>query len=1155
MPQTNVQRRLAELRGQTLQPEVKQPQNFENQVFDWLPDFVKEGYNQSITGMAREIAIGKKPFDIENYEPKVLEDIGSSVVSLFMPADFAITFATGGLGGFAVKAAANRAGTMATKQLLRSGVSKKTVRTIVQGGAQRVVSGATGFGSYSGVASALSQQIQNSDVDYGDVLTDSMKGSLLGAVTGGIAARGMAKGSSAAVRMLQEGAAFGTLSPALEGEFPTPQDYIHSVGTIMGLRGTNAAFYLANQKRKNIITEKRKKELEPLAERLASEQVKSEIGTEIKADLYQNKKNPSDVVSIVSVTQKDNVTRFNLKDKDGKKSSLRKDLFYKKYTTSESKDLLLEKYNLYEAESGYSNHQKQIRRKEAIERVDGKKPDRDVSKKDMTNSQLSEYGKIISTDYRIREMKKRYLDLADLPQKSFLEHVLPPRMVQFILPANRRGKLLESRALLDGIEKTDLATRRTFERYQNRISSNLEKLGDKDLRKISNALEGKEKLSKNLQMIVNDSRKIFNDMYEYARSKGIKVADYRADYFPQMIKRSISDIISNDFMSMAKKRAQLLEGGLSADTIKELNTFIRQRVNTEFSKESKNVMRHLVNKEGMTYYEAYKQLQNELFVQQLSPFGNLEKTRKFKLPEEILERDALKVMTSYNMKLARRVEIASKFGSKGEGAENLLRQIAEKNTSEARAMSNVWQSFTGFIESNPSKNYSPGGKKMFENIMAFEMGTKIALGTATIPNLSQFAISTALEAGYLRTLKGVFRLRNKEVRDKLKASGVTYHNALDVLLGTDFNIRSADGIKRSLKEVVKNPKDLLLNLASGLASASGFKKVNYWNNLVAASTAELYIKDLYKIANTSSIKRRKEWAIKNLKRFDIDPNKKISSEVLASGMFKFARDSQLQKNILSDPIFFNNPKWRPWIIFKRFGYKQVNYLTETLTRELKGNRRFGGNYFTLLRLGIGGTFGGAIVSYLRNFYLKALTGEETFKEDKEGVDFILDSILSVGAAGVLGDILAAEDLVSTSKFIITPVIISDLEKVTDGLIALQTNIDTFGVGEIAMRRSIKPVASIFGTVPSRALSKLQTPAQKIETLKQRKSKLKSRLLDLLIEGKSDLVIKNIKQWNSKFPEVPITGDDINYRVAYKRIIEKRKRVSKEEYMLKMEKQK
>ena len=1149
MPQTNLERRKIQL-GMISQPEIKQPQNFENEVFDWLPDFVKQGYNQSITGMAREIAIGKKPFDIENYEPKVLEDIGSSVVSLFMPADFAITFATGGAGGLAVKAAASRAGTMATKQLLRSGVSKKTVRTIVQGGAQRVVSGATGFGSYSGVASALSQQIENSDVDYGDVLTESMKGSILGAVTGGIAARGIAKGSSTAVKILQEGAAFGTIAPALEGEFPTPQDYIHSVGTIMGLRGTNASFYLANKQRKGLITEKRRKELEPLAERASAEQVKMEIGIERKADLYQNKNNPNDSVNIVSVTKKDNVTRFNLIDKDGKKSSLRKDLFYKKYTTSESKDLLLEKYDLYEVESNYSYNDKQLRRKEAIRRIDGEEPKQYVSKKDMTNTHLSEYGKIISADYRIRTLKKRYLDLAGLPQKSLLEHVLPPKMVEFILPAKRRGKSLQSRILLDGIEKTDLATRQTFERYQNRISSNLEKLGEADLKRVANSLEGKENLSPDLQVKVNESRKIFNEMYEYARSKGIKVADYRADYFPQMIKRSISDIISNDFMSMVGKRSQLLEGGLSADTVKSLNNFIRQRVNTEFSKQSKNVMRHLVNKEGMTYYDAYKQLQNELFVQQLSPFGNLEKSRKFKLPQEILERDALKVMTSYNMKLARRVEVASKFGSKGERADKLLSEIAEKSTSEARAMTNVWQSFTGFIESDPSKNYSPNAKRMFENVMAFEMGTKIALGTATIPNLSQFAISTALEAGYYRTFKGAFRLLNPEVRKKLKASGVTYHNALDVILGTDLNLRSADSIKRSLREVVKNPKDSLLNIASALASASGFKKVNYLNNLVAASTAEIFIKDLHRISNTSSIKSRRNWANKNLKRFDIDPNKNISPEALSSGMFKFARDSQLQKNILADPIFFNNPKWRPWIIFKRFGYKQANYLSETMGRELRA-----GNAFALLRLGIGGVAGGAAVSKMREMYIEFLTGEKTFRENTEGIEFIKDNMLAVGGMGILGDLLAAEDLVSALKFTITPVMLSDLDKVTDGLVALQKNIDTFGIGEIAIRRSVKPIASIFGTIPSRGLSKLQTPTQRIETLKQRKSKIKSKLLDLLIEGKSDLVIKNIKQWNSKFPEVPITGDDINYGVAYDRIIRKRTKIYQEKAMLRMEKNK
>ena len=274
--------------------------------------------------------------------------------------------------------------------------------------------------------------------------------------------------------------------------------------------------------------------------------------------------------------------------------------------------------------------------------------------------------------------------------------------------------------------------------------------------------------------------------------------------------------------------------------------------------------------------------------------------------------------------------------------------------------------------------------------MAFEMGTKIALGTATIPNLSQFAISTAVEAGYFRTFRSAFKLLNKDYRKKLEATGSTYHNALDVLLGTNLELRSADGIKRSIKEAVKNPKNSLLNISNALATLSGFKGVNYFNNLLAASTAEMFIKDLHKIANTSSIKARKNWAKTNLKRFDIDPSKTLSAEKLSAGMFKFARDSQLQKNILSDPIFFNEPKWRPFIIFKRFGYKQVNYITEVLSREFKA-----GNVTAPIRLGLGGVAGGYTVNKFREIYLEKLTGEKSFSENKEGMDFITDSMLSV----------------------------------------------------------------------------------------------------------------------------------------------------------------
>jgi len=1143
-----VQSRLKELRstGTPNPQEYQQSDSFESNVFGWLPDFVKQGYNESVTGMARELAIGSKPFDIDNYNPSILQDIGSSMISLFMPADLLLMAGTGGAAGFALKSATKRAGRMATKQLMRSGVSKKATRAIVNGGVERVVSGATGFGAYSGVASALSQQIEGSGVDYRDVLTESAKGALLGAVTSGIGVRAGMKGSSQAARVLQEGTAFGVISPALEGRIPTPQDFVYSIGTVMGLRGAHTGLHLANRKLQGKISEKQRKELEPLAQRLATEQVQSEIKIESSSNLYKNKTNPSDIVRIASATiDKNKVKRFNLIDnKTGKKSSLQEDVFRKKYTTAADRDFLLEKYRLYEIESGYTDSQIQTNRRFATNKKMGER----VRLDDMDNVQLTEYSKQITADYRIREYKKRYLDLADLPQRSFLEHVLPRPMIEWLLPARSRAKQLTSRTLIDNIEKADIATKLTFEKYQVRVDRQLSGLSETQLKQISNALEGKEKLTGDLSIKTREVRKIFDDMYEYARGKGIKVADYRADYLPQMIRRDIADIINNDIMSLVGKRAALLEVGLAEKSVSQLNKFIQRKVESEFSRESKRTIQYLVNKEGMTYYDAFKKLQNELFTQQLSPYGNLEKSRKFKLPEDILERDVLKILTSYNMKLARRVEIASRFGLKGERAEALVAEIAQKNPAEARAMNTVWSQFTGFIESDPYKNYSPTGKRLAENIMAFEMSTKIALGTATIPNLSQFTISTAMEAGYLRTLRGAIRLGSSANRKKLEATGSTYHNSLDILLGTDLNLRSREGVKKSIKQAVKNPKNSLLNISNALATLSGFKGINYANNLVAASTAEIFIKDLHKIANSSAIKARRNWANRNLKRFGIDSSKKLSQEGLSSGMYKFAKETQLQKDILSDPIFFNNPMWRPWIIFKRFGYKQANYLARTLDREVKQS----GNVMVPLRLIVGGTLGGWGVEKLRSAYIKGLTGEETFIESQKGLEFVKDKLKSVGTFGVLGDILEAEDLVSSLKFTITPVILSDLEKATNGLIALQKNVETFGFGEIALRRSLKPIAPIFGTIPSRAMSGLQTPKQRLEGLKQRKSKLKIKLLDKLIKGDTDLVIKDIKQWNSKFPEAPITGYDINFQAAYERIIRKNSRVAEEEAMLKAE---
>ena len=74
-------------------------------LWDYIPDVIKKGYNESITGMAQQLATGEAPFDLEDYSPGVLGDIGAGVVSFFMPADIGLFAAGGGIGGQAAKKA------------------------------------------------------------------------------------------------------------------------------------------------------------------------------------------------------------------------------------------------------------------------------------------------------------------------------------------------------------------------------------------------------------------------------------------------------------------------------------------------------------------------------------------------------------------------------------------------------------------------------------------------------------------------------------------------------------------------------------------------------------------------------------------------------------------------------------------------------------------------------------------------------------------------------------------------------------------------------------------------------------------------------------------------------------------------------------------
>ena len=224
------------------------PKERETNIWDSLPNWMKDGYNRSLQGMAEEIATGTKRFELKDYDPGVLEDLGAGIASFFAPADFALTVSTGGIGSFLGKTAGKSlVKKYVFKKLAKNGASKK----IAAQSANKAVdylsksgASASALGVYSGAADALQQKINNGTVDIGKSVRAGFKGLVLGGMTGSTNAFLTQKGVSTLKKVAAESAVFGIGAPALEGEIPTPQDFLHAAGMITGIKGVN---YLAGK--------------------------------------------------------------------------------------------------------------------------------------------------------------------------------------------------------------------------------------------------------------------------------------------------------------------------------------------------------------------------------------------------------------------------------------------------------------------------------------------------------------------------------------------------------------------------------------------------------------------------------------------------------------------------------------------------------------------------------------------------------------------------------------------------------------------------------------------------------------------------------------------------------------------------------------------
>jgi|10_taG_2_1085330.scaffolds.fasta_scaffold05686_2 hypothetical protein len=1244
---------------------------------DWLPDWVKAGYNQSLTGLAEQIATGDARFDLSGYEPGMLGDIGATVISFLQPLDIVTMIGTGGVGGLAAKSATKAAVKKAVQQgvgkgvavsddlvksimgenivvstgktlakkgkgmpvrvttnpldeakrrLTMNGLSAKKASDIIDNAAPKVLNqafqaaavGGTQLGFYSGLQSSLGQ-IADPEQEF-DLLMNiknASKGAVLGAVTGatGPVVKTALKGLSPVTQTLAakavETAEFGTIAPIMEGELPTPEDYAHAAGVIGALGAQRYASGKLIKGYKKITQAKKdvKLGLDEGARILGQIETDMKIqpnevftardGTKVRDVRFDTRTTTKEQKTTGIGTEKTTLIEDIVKLKDletGKElNPIKFSTFQQKGFTRGGKgspaELTKRRVNgIFEIRKNLNMNDATFQdRAGVITKKDlrGQSPKRIV--KNMTPIEQLKMLNQMRHETRVIKLRERIKsggwETTMVPDKLLSDY----HKIKFL---DRSGKRLQTQFSADVQNRVNNADARYFT-LLGQMSRRFTELGleSSGMAKAKQVVSTKAKekatqeaieLGRKLQdpNFVNDPkvreyRKTLDDMWDIARKAGVDLGPKEELYFPRIIKEDYLKALSGDIAKLRDQNPQLFnenamynkpefqkvvgdivsKGKLSNETLDVIYDMAGIR---------RDLAREQVPDFNLKVSQAFKRLNTTVNSQYHNIASHLEIARKAKdLPERMLETDARIVLAKYAHQWARRVSSVEQFGNRGEFWQRSisgLRELAQNKNNkysdkevkvfkeEANVLDKIYKVYTNNIELDPSHNWkSPTVRRVWNEIVDFEIGSKIGLGFATVPNLTQLSISTAVKTGYYPVVKGMYKLMtSSEYRKLIKESGVTNISLYESLAGL-------------------KPSDTFFNkFAEGATWLSGFKKINEINQLVSSAAAKEWIDMLQPIAQgkgTGKFKARQNWARQNLRDLGLLDINKITDRQKAESMYKFARDTQLQRNILQEPLVFNDPRFRPIFLFKKFGYKQFNWIRGQLGAELKM-----GNVFPMLRLASAGLFGGEFVSMARDKLAEFYAGQEVYDENEYFLDYggikdvafgdrklnsliktdrmtwgdVLDRFASVGAFGIAMDVVAAENTIRALEFAGKPAFAQDFDKIWTAMTRTHENIKDYG-GIGALKRMPKYIAPVFGTVPRRLAERIEPVGQRQSYVKYRKGLARSKILDYIIEGDDIRATRLIKNWNSTFPMNPLLYDDISVDEITKRIIHKVKK--------------
>lgn len=610
--------------------------------------------------------------------------------------------------------------------------------------------------------------------------------------------------------------------------------------------------------------------------------------------------------------------------------------------------------------------------------------------------------------------------------------------------------------------------------------------------------------------MVKAGKRIFDEMYFKAKAVGVDVTGYRKKYFPRVMKQEIGEIIFNDLKSKSQKFKELINLNQTDQVLIDLVE--RLADSRQFKPKTIEALKHLIKTgQAKNYGEAFRLLREQSTGDMFRPFGNLEKPRIIELPKEYYERDALKIISRYTDSWAQRLAEIEIWGKDGSKAIEKFNEIQKTNPEEAKLAETMIDIWSGEYER--TRGLTGRMRKFVDFMTAFQFGTKIGLGTATVPNTTQMLISAMVAAGPYRFAKGVPAVLRAKGRSWIRSSGSTIVTAMRTMAGYE-------------------PGGLMGKVADRLSKTSGFHGINKLNQYLSAATADVFIKDLHRIYNTTKSGKRKAWAKSWLDKFNVDPSKKLTENIRQEVMYRFATDSQLQKNILNDALFFNTAYGRPLALFKRFGFRQAAWIKDVVFKqELIGNK----NPLPLLRLVAGGIIGGEFVIWAKNNIRQFISGEPVYRKDDDIWERVLNDLAAVGSAGVLTDIISADNYAKSLKFAATPVYVSDAIKAYQVLEDTELDRRKYDDWAIVAKRTPSRAGQFFGSLPKYLTKRAQTTGQKKGRIKFFKGRERTEIINLILDGKGEAAGKRIALWNLNYPLSPIEigFDDIKGKIISK----------------------